>query len=63
MKRFGFLLLMFFMLVGISPVSGQSSQDAMEESNHEFAEWTESLADFVRDVRFDEKDLQSFLSL
>ena len=63
MKRFGFLLLTFFMLVCIQPVSGQSSRDAMEESNHEFAEWTASLAGFVRDVRFDEKDMQSFLSL
>lgn len=63
MKRLGFFLLMVLMLVCTPPVSGQTSQDAIEESNHEFTEWTKSLAEFVKDVRFNEEDLQSYISL
>ena len=63
MKRIGLLLLAFFMLVSISPVSGQSGQDDAADPTLQFEQWSKSLAEFVKDVRFDEKDIQSFISL
>ena len=63
MKKLGLLLLAFFLLVGVSPVPGQSSQDDIAYSTQEFEHWTKNLADFVKDVRFNETDIQSFISL
>ena len=63
MKKICLLLLPFFMLLNVSPVAGQSYQDEVAESNRQFEEWTISLSEFVKDVRFTEEDVQSLLSL
>jgi len=63
MKKMCLVLFSVFMLFGVVPAGGQSSQDAIAESSRQFEQWTKSLADFVRDVRFNEKDVQSFISL
>lgn len=63
MKKICLLLLPFFMLLNVSPVAGQSYQDEVAESNRQFEEWTISLSEFVKDVRFTEEDVQSLLAL
>jgi len=63
MKRIGLLLLAVFMLVFVPPVSGQSGQDEAADPTLQFEQWSKTLAEFVKDVRFDEKDIQSFISL
>lgn len=63
MKRIGLLLIAVFMLVFVSPVSGQSGQDDAADSTLQFEQWSKNLAEFVKDVRFNEKDIQSFISL
>jgi len=50
------------MLFYITPALGESSQDDIEESNRQFQQWTKSLAEFVKDVRFNEEDVQSLIS-
>lgn len=63
MKKIWFVLLSVFMLCSVSPAAGQSSQDDMDASNRQFEEWAISLSEFVKDVRFNEEDVQSLLSL
>jgi hypothetical protein len=63
MKKIGLLLLALFMLVYASSASGQSSRDDIAASTIQFEQWSKSLAEFVQDVRFNEKDIQSFISL
>ena len=63
MKKICLLLLAVFMLIHVSPALGQSSQDDLAESTQQFEQWSKSLADFVKDVRFNEEDVKSFLSL
>jgi len=63
MKRIWLLLLSVFMLCSVSPAAGQSSQDDMDASNRQFEQWAISLSEFVKDVRFNEDDVQSLLSL
>ena len=63
MKKICLVLFSVFMLFSVAPAVGQSSQDALTESSQQFAQWTKSLADFVRDVRFNEEDMQSFINL
>ena len=63
MKKTGLLLLALFMLVYVSPASGQSSRDDIAASNIQFEHWSKNLAEFIQDVRFNEKDIQSFISL
>jgi hypothetical protein len=63
MKKICLLLFSFFMLFNVSPVAGQSYQDEVDESNRQFEEWTISLSEFVKDVRFTEGDVQSLLVL
>lgn len=63
MKKICFLLFSVFMLVSVSTAPGQSSQDDIAESNQQFEQWSKSLAEFVKDVRFNEEDVKSFLSL
>jgi hypothetical protein len=62
MKKTCLLLLSVFMLFYITPALGESSQDDIEESNRQFQQWTKSLAEFVKDVRFNEEDVQSLIS-
>ena len=62
MKKIVLLLLSFFMLICVSSAIGQSSQDEIDQSNREFQEWAKSLSEFVKDVRFDEKDVQDFIN-
>jgi hypothetical protein len=50
------------MLFCVSPASGQSSQDDIGESSRQFEQWTKSLAEFVKDVRFNEDDVQNLIS-
>ena len=63
MKKIVLLLLSFFMLMSASYVFGQSSQEDMDPSNREFQEWAKTLSEFVKDVRFNEKDMQDFINL
>jgi hypothetical protein len=63
MKKICLLLLSVFMLFCVSPAAGQSSQDDIEESNRQFEQWAISLSEFVKDVRFNEEDVQSLISL
>lgn len=63
MKRIWFLLLSVLMLISVSSALGQSSQDDIAASNLQFEEWSKSLAEFVKDIRFNEDDIQSFISL
>jgi hypothetical protein len=63
MKKVFLLLLSLFMIMGASSAFGQSSQDDMDPSNREFQEWAKSLSEFVKDVRFNEKDIQDFINL
>jgi hypothetical protein len=62
MKKICLLLLSVFMLFCVSPASGQSSQDDIGESSRQFEQWTKSLAEFVKDVRFNEDDVQNLIS-
>ena len=63
MKKICFLLLTVLLFFSGSPAAGQSSQDDIEASNREFEAWAISLSEFVKDVRFNEKDMQSLLDL
>ncbi|MEJ2269491.1 MAG: hypothetical protein P8Y04_06940 [Desulfobulbaceae bacterium] len=63
MKKIWFVLLSVFMLCSVSPAAGQSGQDDIYESGRQFEQWAISLAEFVKDVRFNEEDVQSLLSL
>jgi hypothetical protein len=63
MKKICLLLFSVFMLVSVSAALGQSSQDDIAESNQQFEQWSKNLAEFVKDVRFNEEDVKSFLSL
>jgi len=62
MKKTVLLLLSIFMLMSVSPAIGQSYQDESDPSSEEFQEWAKSLSEFVKDVRFNEKDMQDFLN-
>lgn len=62
MKKIVLLLLSFFIFMGTSPATGQSNQDEINESNRQYSEWAKSLSEFVKDVRFNEKDVQSLIS-
>ena len=63
MKKIWFALLSVFMLCSVSPAAGQSGQDDIYESGRQFEQWAISLSEFVKDVRFNEEDVQSLLSL
>lgn len=63
MKKICLLLLSVFMLLNVSPAAGQSSADDMDDSNRRFEQWAISLSEFVKDVRFDEEDVESLISL
>jgi len=62
MKKIILLLLSFFMLMSGSPAIGQSSQDEINESSRKFQEWAVSISEFVKDVRFNEKDVHDFIN-
>jgi len=62
MKKTVLLLLSFFMLISVSTAIGQSSQDEFDQSSREFQEWAKNVSEFVKDVRFNEKDIQNFIS-
>ena len=62
MKKVILLLLSFFMLMCASSAIGQSAQDEIDPSNREFQEWAKNLSEFVKDVRFNEKDVQDFIN-
>jgi len=63
MKKVFLLLLSLFMIMGAPYAIGQSAHDDMDPSNREFQEWAKTLSEFVKDVRFNEKDIQDFINL
>ena len=63
MKKTVLLLLSFFMFMSVSSAFCQSYQGESDPSNREFQEWAKSLSEFVKDVRFNEKDIQDFINL
>ena len=62
MKKLCLLLLSAFLIFGFSPANIQASQADLAESNSQFEQWTKNLGEFVKDVRFNEEDMQSFIS-
>lgn len=62
MKKTVLLLLSLFMLMGVSFAIGQSGQDEIDQSSRQFQEWAKNVSEFVKDVRFNEKDVQNLLS-
>ena len=62
MKKICLFILSFFMLLSASPALGQSTQDEIGQSSRQFEERTKSLSEFVKDVRFNEEDVQSLIS-
>ncbi len=62
MKKICLLIASFFMLLNVSSALAQSGQDETDQSNQQYEEWTKSLAEFVKDVRFNETDVQSLIS-
>ena len=63
MKKVFLLLLSLFMIMGAPYAIGQSVHDEVDPSNREFQEWAKTLSEFVKDVRFNEKDMQDFINL
>jgi hypothetical protein len=63
MKKICLLLFSAFVFLSVSPAIGQSFQDEMEESNRQFEAWAISVSDFVKDVHFNEEDVQSLIAL
>ena len=63
MKKVFLLLLSLFMIIGAPYAIGQSAHDEVDPSNREFQEWAKTLSEFVKDVRFNEKDMQDFINL
>jgi len=63
MKKTVLLLLSFFMLLSASSAIGQSAQEEIDQSNRQFQEWAKDVSEFVKDVRFNEKDVQNLISL
>jgi vacuolar-type H+-ATPase catalytic subunit A/Vma1 len=63
MKKIWFVLLSVLMLCAVSPAAGQSSQDDIYASGRQFEQWAKNLSEFVKDVRFNEEDVQSLLNL
>lgn len=63
MKKIWFVLLSVFMLCSVSPAAGESSQDDINASNRQFEQWAKKLSEFVKDVQFNEEDVQSMISL
>ena len=62
MKKICLLIASFFMLLSVSSALAQSGQDETDQSNQQYEEWTKNLAEFVKDVRFNETDVQSLIS-
>jgi hypothetical protein len=62
MKKICLLIASFFMLLSVSSALAQSEQDEINQSNRQSEEWAKSLAEFVKDVRFNETDVQSLIS-
>ncbi len=50
------------MLINVSSALAQSSQDEINDSSVQFEEWAKTLSEFVKDVRFAEKDVQNLIS-
>jgi hypothetical protein len=63
MKKICLMLLAVFLLFGVSPAAGRPHRAETAPSEPQFEQWTEKLAEFVRDVRFNEEDMQSFIRL
>ena len=62
MKKISFLIISLFMLINVSSALAQSSQDEINDSSVQFEEWAKTLSEFVKDVRFNEKDVQNLIS-
>lgn len=62
MKKIWFLIISLFMLINVSSALAQSSQDEINDSSVQFEEWAKTLSEFVKDVRFNEKDVQNLIS-
>jgi hypothetical protein len=63
MKKIWFVLLSLFLLCSVSPAAGQTGQDDIYASERQFEQWAKTLSEFVKDVRFNEEDVQSLISL
>jgi hypothetical protein len=62
MKKIWFLIISLFMLINVSSALAQSSQDEINDFSVQFEEWAKTLSEFVKDVRFNEKDVQNLIS-
>ena len=62
MKKIWFLIISLFMLINVSSALAQSSQDEINDSSVQFEEWAKTLSEFVKDVCFNEKDVQNLIS-
>ena len=56
------LVLLSLLLAFTSTAAAQSYQESMEDSTRKFNESTEAMADFVKDVTFDEDDIKSMIT-
>ena len=62
MKKIWFLIISLFMLINVSSALAQSSQDEINDFSVQFEEWAKTMSEFVKDVRFNEKDVQNLIS-
>lgn len=63
MKNLWLLIISVLMVLNISPAAAQSSRDDIAAANRQFEQWAQNLAGFVREVRFNEADIISFINL
>ena len=62
MKKICIFIVSFFMLITVSSALAQSNQDEINDSSVQYEEWAKTLSEFVKDVRFNEKDIQNLIS-
>jgi hypothetical protein len=63
MKTIWLVLLSLFMLCSVLPAAGQTGQNDLYASGRQFEQWAKNLSEFVKDVRFNEDDVHSLISL
>lgn len=61
MRKFYLLLLTIFTFITLSLTSGQSGHAETDQSIDQFQQWAKNLAAFVKDVRFNEQDVQDMI--
>ena len=63
MKKTWILIVSVLLILNVLPALGQTSQEDIAAANQQFEQWAKNLAYFVKDVRFNEGDIKSFISL